>query len=114
MGARELREASHGGGPVCARVRVRADLRQALSRGTGTTPLRWLLAQRILAAQRRLEDSDETVDRIARDCGFGTGATLRTHFRRSVGVSPTAYRNAFGRAQKRRNDLLEHEEGTKR
>jgi transcriptional regulator GlxA family with amidase domain len=81
---------------------------------TGTTPLRWLLAQRILAAQRRLEDSDETVDRIARDCGFGTGATLRTHFRRSVGVSPTAYRNAFGQAQKRRNDLLEHEEGTKR
>jgi AraC-like DNA-binding protein len=51
---------------------------------------------------------------VARDCGFGTGATLRTHFRRSVGVSPTAYRNAFGRAQNRRNDLLEYEAGTKR
>jgi transcriptional regulator GlxA family with amidase domain len=62
---------------------------------TGTTPLRWVLNQRILAAQRRLESSEDPVERIAQDCGFGTGATLRLHFRREVGVSPMRYRVTF-------------------
>jgi transcriptional regulator GlxA family with amidase domain len=62
---------------------------------TGTTPLRWVLKQRILAAQRRLESSEDPVERIAQDCGFGTGATLRLHFGREVGVSPTRYRGTF-------------------
>ena len=64
---------------------------------TGTTPLRWVLGQRVLAAQRRLESSDDPVERIAQECGFGTGATLRLHFGREVGVSPTRYRGAFRR-----------------
>lgn len=66
---------------------------------TGTTPLRWLLGQRILAAQSRLETSDDPVDEIAWECGFGTAATFRLHFKRAVGVSPTRYRKAFGRDQ---------------
>src|SRR3712207_5470356 len=63
---------------------------------TGTTPLKWLLNQRILAAQRQLETSDVPVEWIAQNCGFGTSATLRFHFRRMVGVSPTDYRKTFG------------------
>ena len=63
---------------------------------TGTTPLKWLLNQRILAAQRQLETSKASVEAIARACGFGTSATLRLHFKRAVGVSPTDYRKAFG------------------
>ena len=63
---------------------------------TGTTPLKWLLNQRILAAQRQLETSGVPVEWIAQDCGFGTSATLRLHFRRRVGVSPTDYRKTFG------------------
>lgn len=70
---------------------------------TGTTPLRWLLHQRILAAQRRLEVTEEPVDLVAQECGFGrgvtAGASLRQHFKRVVGVSPTDYRRVFGRAQ---------------
>ncbi len=62
---------------------------------TGTTPLQWLLAQRIVAAQRMLETNDEPVASVAIDCGFGSSATLRMHFRRSVGTSPGAYRGAF-------------------
>lgn len=65
---------------------------------TGTTPLQWLLAQRVLAAQRQLETSDRAVERVAEDCGFGTAATLRLHFGRLVGVAPTAYRRAFRQA----------------
>jgi transcriptional regulator GlxA family with amidase domain len=78
----------------------------------GTTPLRWLLGQRILAAQRRLETSEESVERIAQDCGFGTGATLRMHFRRAVGVSPTDYRKTFG--QKRNASKLNSASGGRR
>jgi transcriptional regulator GlxA family with amidase domain len=70
---------------------------------TGTTPLRWLLNQRILAAQRWLETSDAPVDRIAQDCGFGTGATFRLHFKRAVGVPPTDYRKAFRQNLERRS-----------
>jgi transcriptional regulator GlxA family with amidase domain len=70
---------------------------------TGTTPLRWVLGQRILAAQRRLESSDDPVERVAQDCGFGTGATLRLHFGREVGVSPTRYRVTFKQDAARRS-----------
>lgn len=69
---------------------------------TGTTPLRWLSSLRVLAAQSMLETSDAPVDEIARDCGFGTGAALRDHFKRAVGVSPSAYRRTFGREPRRR------------
>jgi transcriptional regulator GlxA family with amidase domain len=62
---------------------------------TGSSPLQWLLHQRILQAQRLLEASDLSVDGVARKVGFGTGVTLRPHFRRVVGVSPQAYRESF-------------------
>ena len=69
---------------------------------TGTTPSRWILEQRILAARRRLEVSDEPVERVARECGFGAGATMRLHFKRALGVSPTEYRKGFGRRPEHR------------
>ena len=62
---------------------------------TGTSPLRWLLVQRVAAAQRLLETGDLSVDRVAEACGLGTAANLRLHFGRVVGTSPTAYRKAF-------------------
>jgi transcriptional regulator GlxA family with amidase domain len=62
---------------------------------TGTTPLQWLLAQRVLEARRLLEESDRPVEAVAWDCGFGTAASLRDHFRRATATTPTAYRRAF-------------------
>jgi transcriptional regulator GlxA family with amidase domain len=61
----------------------------------GTPPLRWLLRQRILAAQQLLELGDASVDRVARACGFGSAVSLRLHFRRALGTSPLAYRRTF-------------------
>jgi transcriptional regulator GlxA family with amidase domain len=58
----------------------------------GTSPHQWLLHQRIIHAQRLLEDTDLSVDAIAGTAGFGTAITMRPHFRRIVGVSPQAYR----------------------
>lgn len=62
---------------------------------TGTSPLRWLHAQRVLEARRLLEASDLPIDEVARRCGFGTAGTLRGHFRRSTATTPTAYRHAW-------------------
>jgi transcriptional regulator GlxA family with amidase domain len=66
---------------------------------TGTTPLRWLLTQRVHRAQELLETTDDTVDAIAAATGMGTATTLRRHFHRSVGVPPDAYRRTFRSAR---------------
>jgi transcriptional regulator GlxA family with amidase domain len=62
---------------------------------TGTTPLQWLLRQRVLLAQRLLETTDDPIERVATTCGFGTAAGMRVHFQRQVGTSPMAYRRTF-------------------
>ncbi|MFG3255397.1 helix-turn-helix domain-containing protein [Streptomyces sp. NPDC048172] len=62
---------------------------------TGTTPLQWLLVQRIRRAQELLETTDDSVDTIAATTGMGTATTLRRHFNRTVGVPPDAYRRTF-------------------
>jgi AraC family transcriptional activator FtrA len=62
---------------------------------TGTTPIQWLLAQRVLRARALLESTNLPIERIAHECGFSTGAGLRTHFQRLVGASPLTYRRAF-------------------
>ncbi|MGW0816400.1 helix-turn-helix domain-containing protein [Streptomyces viridiviolaceus] len=62
---------------------------------TGTTPLQWLLTQRIRHAQELLETTDDTVDGIAEATGMGTATTLRRHFHRTVGVPPDTYRRTF-------------------
>ena len=62
---------------------------------TGTTPLQWLLTQRIRRAQELLETTDDSVDAIAAAVGMGTATTLRRHFNRTVGVPPDTYRRTF-------------------
>ena len=62
---------------------------------TGTTPHRWLTHQRLLAAQRCLETTGESVDAVAERVGFQTAMTLRHHFRRAYRTNPTGYRRRF-------------------
>jgi transcriptional regulator GlxA family with amidase domain len=62
---------------------------------TGTTPLQWLLNQRVQEARRLLEETDLPVDAVAWRAGFGTAASLRDHFRRITATTPTAYRRSF-------------------
>jgi AraC family transcriptional activator FtrA len=62
---------------------------------TGTTPLRWLSMQRVLHAQRLLEETTASVEEIAHQCGFGSSALLRHHFSKVVGVGPKDYRRTF-------------------
>jgi AraC family transcriptional regulator, transcriptional activator FtrA len=62
---------------------------------TGASPLRWLIHQRVLLAQRLLERTSEPLERLAGRCGFGSALVLRQHFRAVVGTTPSAYRLAF-------------------
>jgi AraC family transcriptional activator FtrA len=62
---------------------------------TGTTPLQWLLARRVLEARCLLEESDLPVETVAMRAGFGNAASLRDHFRRITATTPTAYRRTF-------------------
>ncbi|MGV3570374.1 MAG: helix-turn-helix domain-containing protein [Ramlibacter sp.] len=66
---------------------------------TGTSVQAWLLAERLSLAQRLLEQTDQSVERIAGMAGFGSVVSLRHHFRRALGVNPTAWRRSFGSAK---------------
>ncbi|MFI0898346.1 GlxA family transcriptional regulator [Streptomyces sp. NPDC020983] len=61
-----------------------------------TGPLEWLHRQRVMRAQEMLERTDAGMEQIAARCGLGSAATLRRHFARVLGVTPTAYRASFG------------------
>ncbi|MFE3322461.1 helix-turn-helix domain-containing protein [Nocardia sp. NPDC059195] len=65
---------------------------------TGTTPVKWLTTQRVLFAKHLLETTGMALERIAEESGFGSGALLRHHFQRQVGIAPTEYRRRFGAA----------------
>jgi transcriptional regulator GlxA family with amidase domain len=61
----------------------------------GTTPLRWILTERLRLAQRLLETTGLPVDAVARRSGFGSPDNLRKHFSRTIRTTPQAYRRAF-------------------
>lgn len=62
---------------------------------TGEAPGAWVRARRVDRARELLEQRDLPVDEIARLSGLGTGANLRHHLRRGLGVSPSSYRKVF-------------------
>jgi AraC family transcriptional activator FtrA len=71
------------------------NLSRHFAAATATTPLQWLLTQRIHRAQELLETTDHSIDHIADTTGMGTAATLRRHFHRVIGVPPDTYRRTF-------------------
>jgi transcriptional regulator GlxA family with amidase domain len=62
---------------------------------TGTTPGKWLLAQRLHHARTLLESTDLPIETVASRSGFGSAALLRHHFGAHVGVAPVEYRRTF-------------------
>lgn len=68
------------------------------NRRTGTSPLRWVINQRVLASLPLLESGPPSVEAIAAKVGFDSPTTFRHHFTRTMKTSPSAYRRAFERA----------------
>lgn len=66
---------------------------------TGMCPGEWVTAARLEVARFLLESSAAGLDEISQSSGFGNPAALRHHFRRQVGLTPTAYRARFGEAR---------------
>ncbi|MFD0683910.1 helix-turn-helix domain-containing protein [Actinomadura fibrosa] len=64
-------------------------------RQTGTSPLRWVVAQRIMASLPLLEDGTMPVEEIGAAVGFENPGTFRHHFGRAMRTSPSAYRRTF-------------------
>jgi AraC family transcriptional activator FtrA len=72
-----------------------ATLHRRFQAELGTTPLAWLIAERVALACRLLERGEQSLDRVAHASGLGTPSNLRTWMRRQTGLTPTAYRRRF-------------------
>ena len=59
---------------------------------TGTTVGDWLLNERLTLCQRLLETTGQSIESIAELSGFGSPVTLRHHFGKAFGASPTEWR----------------------
>ncbi len=62
---------------------------------TGMGPGDWVIATRLEAARFLLESTATGLEEVSRSSGFGNPAALRHHFRRRIGLTPTAYRASF-------------------
>jgi AraC family transcriptional activator FtrA len=65
------------------------------SRCVGTSPIRWLITQRVQASLELLETTETPIEEIATAVGFDTAVTFRHHFRQAMHTSPAAYRRTF-------------------
>lgn len=72
----------------------RSYLRQ-FAKSTGTTPIKWLIEQRIQASLALLESSSFSVEQIAARVGFESPVTYRHHFVRQMRTTPSDYRSCF-------------------
>ena len=82
-------------GLAAARRDQPAQLLRRFRAATGTTPLDWILAQRVRLAQRLLEQTSLPLEMVAERAGFGSAVTMRHHFAQRVRTSPQAYRRTF-------------------
>src|SRR5262249_6791394 len=60
-----------------------------------TTPAKFVQRLRLEAARRRLEESHNSMEMIASECGFGNVNSMRNVFQRALKISPGQYRRHF-------------------
>ncbi|MCW5299800.1 transcriptional regulator FtrA [Herbaspirillum lusitanum] len=61
----------------------------------GTTPVRWLVLERLAKAVDYLENTVISIEEIARLIGFSSTSTFRQQFQKRYSLSPMAYRKMF-------------------
>jgi transcriptional regulator GlxA family with amidase domain len=60
-----------------------------------TTPAKFVERLRVEAARRRLEESHNSMEMIAGECGFGNVNSMRNVFQRTLKIAPGQYRRHF-------------------
>jgi transcriptional regulator GlxA family with amidase domain len=89
-------EQSHSIESLAARASMSSrNFTRHFRQATGTSFKQWILSQRLAQAQRMLESSDASIELVAQQAGFGTGLSLRQHFRAALDISPSVYRKQF-------------------
>ncbi|WP_196260128.1 transcriptional regulator FtrA [Pelagibacterium limicola] len=76
------------------RMSIRTFLRR-FCEATGQTPGDWLVDERVAEAQRLLCQGPANIESVALASGFGSSHTLRHHFRKRLGISPSEYQTRF-------------------
>src|SRR5215470_470728 len=66
---------------------------RVFTREIGCTPARYVAQLRVEAARRQLEESNKSMEQIARNCGFVSADLMRRAFIRSIGTTPGRYRS---------------------
>ena len=67
-----------------------------------TTPAKFVERLRVEAARRRLEESQNSMETIAGECGFGNINSMRNVFQRALKIAPGQYRRHFRHAKRPR------------
>lgn len=65
----------------------------------GISPMNYLTQKRIFTSQELLTSTDMSLAQIAQQCGFSSSSYFTQCFRKSCGMTPTAYRKQFLRNQ---------------
>jgi transcriptional regulator GlxA family with amidase domain len=92
--------ARHGIGDLAERAGLSTrHLQRRFTAELGVPPAAYVERVRIEAACRALAESGDTVEAVARRCGFGTAESLRRAFHRNIGVLPSDYRDRFRSAK---------------
>ncbi|ALR77005.1 GlxA family transcriptional regulator [[Enterobacter] lignolyticus] len=68
---------------------------RVFTRETGASPARYVAEARLAAARQRLEQSSDTLERIAEQTGFGNSINLRRLFEKQLHLTPGEYRQRF-------------------
>ena len=71
---------------------------RVFARELGITPAKYVERVRLDAARRRLEESSQTLEAIAKQTGFGSIESLRRVFLKHLNTTPGAYRQHFQRS----------------
>lgn len=68
---------------------------RVFTRETGASPARYVNEARLAAARQQLEQTNDTLDRIAEQTGFGSSINLRRIFEKQLHLTPGEYRQRF-------------------
>jgi transcriptional regulator GlxA family with amidase domain len=67
-----------------------------------TTPAKFVERLRVETARRRLEESQNSMETIAGECGFGNVNSMRSVFQRTIKIPPGQYRRHFRHVKRSR------------